>query len=104
MKRLCLSCGVLTDGTRCESCRLALQRAQDAHPAKRARKRALYGNAQYKTARAFWALAIANGAGPTCPRCGRSIGTDTGFDLGHQTDGGLQPEHPRCNRSQGRSS
>jgi hypothetical protein len=54
-------------------------------------------HALYRAARKRWARIIAERTVTVlCPRCMEPI---TGaFDLGHQANGTLHPEHPRCNR------
>lgn len=93
MKRLCLDCKrPYTPGnpSRCPAC------VQVATRARNRTKGAKYQTAEYRGTRAAWAGLIAAGERPACPRCGKGVGPD--FDMGHQKDGSLRPEHPVCNR------
>ena len=47
----------------------------------------------YRLERDRYALLMAQGACFDCPRCCEPIDPNEGWDLGHQDDGSLQPEH-----------
>lgn len=63
---------------------------------------ARYG-AEHQRARAAWAQRIANGARPSCARCGWPVLAGEAWDLDHAEDGlsYLGPAHMRCNRGAG---
>lgn len=80
-QRTCLGCGDRGpwDGSgRCPSC-------YREHKGK-------YGP-EYRLERDRFASLLARGACLDCPRCGEPIDADTPWDLGHQDDGSLHPEH-----------
>lgn len=90
--RFCLEpgCPELVDAGRCPT-------HERAHTApRRARKATLYG-AAYRRAKKAWAELV-DTSGTTCARCDAVIAPGEAWDLGHQPDGTLHPEHPLCNR------
>ena len=96
--RQCLTCGVLSNATRCPTCARGERRRIEMNPNRQARKALLY-NASYRMARRAWEAAFAMGHEIRCARCGEPIREP--WDLGHQPDGNLLPEHSECNRSAG---
>jgi len=102
--RPCLDCGEFTIGTRCPDCatphRRRAQRRQDAQRGTSTQRG--YG-AAHQALRASLAPAVAAGE-VDCWRCGRVIGPDEAWHLGHapRPPGGAPPphagaEHARCN-------
>ena len=68
--------------------------------ARNRRQRELYGPAHHRRRQQF-ERRIEAGLMPICPRCGRGIGPDELWDLGHD-DVDLRvtrPEHRACNRA-----
>jgi hypothetical protein len=102
---LCLGCHKPIPSNRdgrCPTCKNGVRRRIDANPARRARKRELYG-AQHVKDRAMW-VPFVDAGDVICWRCLEPIderGPDGHvlFDLGHRPDGRSVPEHPTCNRS-----
>lgn len=95
--RPCLDCGLPTDnGSRCPMHQRQLQRRIDNSPARRARKRMLYG-AEHRAQRAAWAVEVDAG-NVRCWRCGGPIAQGAPWDLGHRPGKPSHPEHPACNR------
>jgi hypothetical protein len=66
---------------------------------KNARHRELYGPRHHRLRRQ-WERRIEASEAPICPRCGRGIGPDEAWDLGHDdVDPRIErPEHRACNR------
>lgn len=83
----CLGCGDRGPWGSSGRCRDCLK----AHKAK-------YTTTEYVIERQRFGALIEAGACLNCPRCGEPIERGATFDLGHQDDGTLRPEHPRCNR------
>ena len=97
----CLGCNSIGEWGkqgRCTQCRVKRDRVRYNDPHRLARKRLLY-DAEYRRTRKLYVDAQLAGMTLTCPRCGQIIPGD--FDLGHQDDGSLKPEHADCNRSAG---
>lgn len=90
MRRPCLDCGVLADGSRCP----------EHARARMARTDREYGHG-HRQLRAAWAADVALGV-VRCARCRDLIGPADPWDMGHDdTDRGHYsgPEHARCNRA-----
>jgi hypothetical protein len=68
--------------------------------ARNRRQRELYGSRHHRLRRQ-WARRIERFELPICPRCGRGIGPDELWDLGHDDyDPRIErPEHRACNRA-----
>ena len=85
--KICLGCGVIGKhgrSGRCEPCSAGVK--------------AKYREPEYITERDHARLMIEAGASFDCPRCGEPIELGDEWDMGHQGDGTLRPEHARCNR------
>lgn len=100
--RLCLTCGVLTRGTRCPGCTQGASRARGrARDGGRPSSHARGYDRAHQALRAALAPTVEAGEA-VCARCRHPIGAGEAWDLGHvpgdpTTHRG--PEHRACNRS-----
>lgn len=107
-KRMCLDCPpdcpTLTDGTRCEPCRLKHDRQRE-----RGRNRPTARQRGYDTQHdATRARLLPLAYGTPCPRCHEPMLAGQDLDLGHTVARSVDPqaradriEHAACNRAAG---
>lgn len=100
--RPCLACGLLTDQTRCSTCRSAQQRARDQVRGSSAQRG--YG-ADHRARRSAM---LPTAYGKPCARCGLPVLPGQALDLDHMTpvahggrDGQVLFSHSACNRRAG---
>lgn len=99
--RPCLDCGKLSRGSRCPEHQAIVDKAREARisPARRAKKKALYGGDYRARRRAVLANAT------NCYLCGGPATLENPLEADHIIPGDpsspLLPAHRRCNRSKG---
>jgi hypothetical protein len=98
--RPCLSCGTLTQGSRCPACQPRRRRTQAPTAARGY-------DASHKRERARWQPIVDAGRAwchaAICLMPDRAIEPGTGWDLGHTPDRAAWtgPEHSKCNQADG---
>lgn len=91
-KTVCLDCGAITNGSRCDDCANRKDRRRQAARGDR------YG-AEHRALRKEWLTHVRAGI-VTCTRCGEPISPSDDWDLDHRMNGSF-PAHARCNRAAG---